>query len=78
MKEFYVIRKGELEHVWRFNIEIHGFETYLFIRGTESEVKAYITSEYPEATAYRYSACTDTEMEALQMLKAKIYIAPEA
>ncbi len=73
---FYIVRNGELEHVWRFKIIVNGFDTYLFVRGTESEVREYIESEYPHSKGYLV-AMSDKDLEAIGALGLTIYIAPK-
>ena len=75
-KSIYITRNGEIEHVWRFNTIVNGFETYLFIRGTYSEVRAYIESEYPHSMG-RHHACDSEELEMIGELRMKIYDAPQ-
>lgn len=74
----YIMRNGELEHVWQFRIVTNGFNHYLYVRGTETEVREYIESEYPEAheSAYRH-AVTDEELEMIGRLHMTVYIAPQ-
>lgn len=77
-KRFYIMRNGELEHVWEYRILKHGFNTYLYCRGTESEVREYIEHEYPDAAvASWHHALSDEEVEMLGKLHITIYIAPQ-
>lgn len=77
-KNFYIMRRGELEHVWEYRIINHGFSAYLYCRGTESEVREYIENEYPEAGKESWHhAMTEAEVEMLGKLHIKIYCAPE-
>ena len=76
-EHFYIIRNGELEHVWEYKISQHEFNTYIYCRGTESEVCDYIESEYPEASNKSWHhAMTEEEVELLGKLNITIYIAP--
>ena len=47
--KIYLIRNGELEHVWQICIYTNFFNHYLYVRGTETEVIEYIRTEFPEA-----------------------------
>lgn len=74
-EHFYIQRNGELEHVWKFRISAHGFDTYVFVRGTETEAREYINSEYPHDKG-GHIACGDKELEAIAALGLTVYIAP--
>jgi len=77
-KHTYIMRNGEIEHVWQYKVIQHGFNTYVYCRGTESEVRDYIESEYPEAGEKSWHhAMSDEEVEMLAKLHTTIYIAPE-
>ena len=76
--EDYVIRNNEIEHVWEYRIINHGFNVYLYCRGTEREVREYIESEYPEAERKSWHhALTDEEVNLVKKLGLTIYIAPK-
>lgn len=75
-KKFFIVRNGEIEHVWEFRIVKNGFNTYLYCRGTETEVRDYINSEYPHDKGFIH-AMTDDEVEMLNKLRLTIYIAPK-
>lgn len=72
---FYIVRHGEIEQVWRFRIVVNGFNTYLFVRGTETEAREYVNSEYPHE-AGSHVAMSEKELEAIGELGITIYIAP--
>lgn len=77
-KSYYVMRHNELEHVWELRIVTHGFNHYLYVRGTDSEVREYIASEFPEAHEHGYRhALSESEVEMLGRLHITVYIAPE-
>ena len=74
----YILRNGELEHVWEYKIIQHGFNSYVYCRGTESEVREYIEGEYPEAAQKSWHhAMTEAEVEMLGKLHITIYLAPQ-
>ena len=74
----YVIRNGEIEHVWKYKIIQHGFNSYLFCRGTETEVREYIESEFPEAGKKSWHhALTDNEVDMVKKLGLTVYLAPK-
>ena len=76
--EKYIVRNGEIEQVWKYRVIQHGFNTYVFCRGTGSEVQKYIESEYPEAGENSWhNALSEAEVEMLQQLHLTIYIAPK-
>lgn len=75
-KHIYIMRRGEIEHVWEYRITDHGFNAYLYCRGTESEVREYIEKEYPHEHSWHH-ALTDAEVEMLGKLHITVYIAPE-
>lgn len=76
MTNEYIIRNGEIEHVWQYRAIVNGFNTYLYIRGTESEMRDYINSEYPNLNGYTH-ALTNNEIELINKLHLTIYIAPK-
>ena len=76
MQNRYIERNGELEMVWAFRPMVNGFETYIFCRGTYSEARAYIESEYPHGTG-RHHALTEKELEMVQAMGMKVYLAPK-
>lgn len=71
----YPIRNGLLEEVWELKMEINGFNTYLYIRGTEQEMREYADSELPYD--YSYHGLSKNEMEEITKLHQQIYIAPK-
>ena len=75
MDNRYIVRNNQIEEVWRVEYENNYFKQILFIRGTEDEFRDYMTSEF--GFVGRYSACTDSELAAVNKLKIPIYIAPE-
>lgn len=75
-KSFYIMRNGEIEHVWEYKIVTNGFNHYLYCRGTESEVREYIESEFPHDKSWHH-AMTDEEVEMLGRLHITIYCAPQ-
>lgn len=74
-ENFYIIRNGEIEHVWEYQIMDHGFSAYLYCRGTESEVREYIESEYPHEKS-KHHALSPEQVELLGCLRIKIFVAP--
>ena len=72
----YIERHGEVELVWKYRIVQHGFDTFLFCRGTESEVREYIESEYPHDRG-SHRAVTEEELAMIEALKLTVYIAPK-
>lgn len=69
----YIERNGQLEMVWGIEYELHFFKFTLFVRGTEDEMREYVTSEF--GYVGRYSACTDKELVAVNTLHLPIYLA---
>ena len=73
-----IVRNGEIEQVWEYRIIQHGFNSYLFCRGTGSEVAAYIESEFQEAGKKSWHhALTDNEVDMIKKLGFSVYIAPK-
>lgn len=73
-----IVRDGEIEQVWEYRIIQHGFNSYLFCRGTGSEVATYIESEFPEAGKKSWHhALTDNEVDMIKKLGFSVYIAPK-
>ena len=73
-----IVRNGEVEQVWEYRIVQHGFNSYLFCRGTGSEVADYIESEFPEAGKKSWHhALSDNEVEMVKKLGFTVYIAPK-
>lgn len=73
-----IVRNGEVEQVWEYRIVQHGFNSYLFCRGTGSEVAAYIESEFPEAGKKSWHhALTYSEVDMIKKLGFSVYIAPK-
>ena len=72
----YIMRNGEIEHIWQYRIIVNGFDTYLYVRGTESEVRDYIESEYPHDKSWHH-ALTEKEVEMIGKLCLTVYIAPK-
>ena len=74
----YVVRNGEPELVYVYRIIQHGFNSYLFCRGTGSEVAAYVESEFPEAGKKSWHhALSDNEVDMVKKLGFTIYLAPK-
>ena len=74
----YIMRNGELERVWEYKIVQHGFNSFVYCRGTESEVIEYIEGEYPEAAIKSWHhSMSEEEVEMLGKLHITIYIAPQ-
>lgn len=71
----YAERNGQLEMVWRVEYEINLFEYTIFVRGTEDEMRRYMTSEIGHVG--KYSACTMRELDAVDTLHLPVYIAPK-
>lgn len=63
------------KRTWVFSLVALGFETKLFVYGTEEEVREYMYSEF--GSIPRYSGATEKEVEAAKLLKIKIYLAPD-
>jgi len=70
-----VVRKTGVEHIWRIKYTDRGFDYHIYVRGTESEVRAYMECEMGHMGAY--TALTDKEKEAVALLKCPIYLAPQ-
>lgn len=71
----YVMRHNELEQVWQYKFSTNGFNHFLYCRGTESEVREYIESEFPLSNSVHH-ALNEKEIEMLGRLNITIYIAP--
>lgn len=76
MREYvHIARNGQLEMVWKYTMMVNGFQTNVFIRGTEDEMLAYAKSELPYEGSYH---AIDFEMaEALGKLGIPVYCAPQ-
>lgn len=72
----YVVRNGELEHIWQFRFTVNGFDTFLYVRGTQSEVMAYLDSEYPERCGLAH-ALSEEQVNMVGRLGCPVYIAPK-
>lgn len=75
MKVSYVERNGQIEQVWKVEYENKFFKQVILVRGTEDEMRNYLESEF--GFVGRYSACTATELDAADILRLPIYIAPK-
>ena len=71
----YMVRNNQIEEVWRVEYSNKFFQQVVFIRGTEAEMRAYMESEF--GYVGRYHACTFHELDAIETLGLKIYLAPE-
>ena len=71
----YILRNNEIEETWRIEYENKMFKQLILVQGTESEMRAYMESEF--GYVGRYSACTDTELRAAKQLRIPIYLAPK-
>lgn len=75
-KTVYIVRNNQIEHVWQFRIVTNFFNTFLYVRGTESEVVDYINSEFPDWQG-SYTAMSESEYAAIDRLGMSVYIAPQ-
>ena len=71
----YILRNHEIEETWRIEYENKMFKQLILVLGTESEMRAYMESEF--GYVGRYSACTDAELRAAKQLRIPIYLAPK-
>ena len=71
----YIERNRQVEQVWKVEYSNRYFQQVIFIRGTESEMHKYVESEF--GFVGKYSACTSQEIDAIDTLNLKIYIAPK-
>ena len=72
----YIERNGEIEQVWQIEYENRQLFKYkIFVRGTYSEMRKYIDSEM--GVTGKHSACTKSEIRAINDLHIPIYIAPK-
>ena len=73
----YLERRGELVLTWVVTIDLNGFETKVFCKGTWTEVSEYLESELPaDAKVKNYHAASNLEQKAIVDLKTPVYIAP--
>lgn len=70
-----IVRDGYVEQVWSVRYSNKMFEQRVFVRGTEPEMREYMESEFGYVGGYY--ACSDKELDAIDILKLKVYIAPE-
>ena len=70
-----IVRNDSPELVWRVRYTINLFKYEIYVRGTESEVRAYMESEMGHMGGY--TACTKSEEEYINALHLPIYIAPK-
>ena len=70
-----IVRNNQVEHIWQVQYEKSRFQYYIYIKGTEDEMREYMESEM--GFVGRYSALSEKEKEALHTLRAKVYIAPQ-
>lgn len=72
----YIERNGQFERVWKLRVNVNGFDTFVFCRGTENEMRAYMDDEFPRG--FSYHAITDAEYNmVVSALKMTVYIAPK-
>lgn len=71
----YILRNNEIEETWRIEYENKMFQQLILVQGTESEMRAYMESEF--GYVGRYSACTDAELRAANQLRIPVYLAPK-
>ena len=71
----YIMRNGELEHIWQFKVTINGFDNYVYIRGTETEARDYM-HEHPMYPNGSHHALSEKEQEMIGALGITVYIAP--
>lgn len=71
----YPIRNGLMERVWKLIIKVNGFERYMYIRGTEQEMRGYADSEISDD--FSYHAIPKEDEKLIKQLREKIYIAPQ-
>lgn len=71
----FVVRHNQLEHVWKVVYENNYFEQPIFVRGTEDEMREYMESEF--GYVGKYHACNDQQVDYINKLRLKIYIAPQ-
>lgn len=70
-----VVRNNQVEQIWQVQYDENGFKYYIYIRGTADEMYDYLNSEM--GFVGQHHALSDKEKDALWILKAKVYIAPE-
>lgn len=71
----YIERNNQIEMVWKITYESRLFQHMILVRGTENEMRDYLESEF--GYVGRYSACTQQELDAAEILSIPIYIAPK-
>ncbi len=82
-ESYFIERKGQLEHVWPFRIDVNGFESNIYIRGTENEATNYIHEElqgFGDALNFdiKFHVALDPEQEKhVAKMGCKVYIAPQ-
>ena len=72
--ENYVVRRNQVERVWKINYTKNGFRWPIFIRGTEDEMRDYLESEMGYVGSYH--ALTKQEEDAVYQLQLTVYLAP--
>ena len=70
-----LVRNNQVEQIWQVQYEENGFKYYIYIRGTADEMYEYLDSEM--GFVGQHHALDEKEKEALRILKAKVYIAPQ-
>ena len=70
-----IVRNDHPVLVWRVRYTINLFKYEIYVRGTESEVRAYMESEMGHMGSY--VACTNFEEDCINALHLPIYIAPQ-
>lgn len=71
----YIERNNQIEMVWKITYESRLFQHMILVRGTENEMRDYLESEF--GYIGRYSACTQQELDAAEILNIPVYIAPK-
>lgn len=70
-----IVRNNQVEQIWQVEYDENGFKYHIYIRGTADEMYDYLNSEM--GFVGRHHALSDKEKDALHILNAKVYIAPE-
>ena len=63
------------KRVWYFKVNVKGFDTRIFVYGTEEEAQEYMKWEFGYLPGY--TGATEQEEAAARLLGMKIYLAPE-
>ena len=70
----YVVRRNQIEHIWKVSYIKNGFKFPIFVRGTEDEMRDYLESEMGYVGSYH--ALTEKEEGAVYELQLTVYLAP--